>query len=399
MLVAGSIGGLYSCQKKLQEAPSPAFAPSPVEAVRSAFNAAGHDRALTQTFGDSAQLRWEPDWHAACRKKSATGVTYTYVPLTPSLLTAGTQRPVAGFHIVGTRRFILAKHVGQALEFSLATYTVAQTPTASGKRQALVEVAGQPFVFASFSGSLTQQGLTVRERAFYTYQNGQLLKQRQTSPAPGQRVNATSSFDCVTVYTCYWQAYCPDGRGNVATYGTVIQSTDGCNEPGYEACGISVWGIGWNSIGSDIQEYCVHVDDPPMPDTSDPGNDGSNNPTTLGNSNPCNTLRTLGTDAGFNQLLGDLKAKTALDHEEGYTYSKTGNAVTDASLQQGSTGGAGINLQVNGQIDGYMHTHHSGLLSVFSASDMRAVYELYKSNHIRDAATFSAQVITANGNT
>ena len=143
----------------------------------------------------------------------------------------------------------------------------------------------------------------------------------------------------------------------------------------------------------------MHVDDPPMPDTSDPGNDGSNNPTTLGNSNPCNTLRTLGTDAGFNQLLGDLKAKTALDHEEGYTYSKTGNAVTDASLQQGSTGGAGINLQVNGQIDGYMHTHHSGLLSVFSASDMRAVYELYKSNHIRDAATFSAQVITANGTT
>lgn len=121
MLVAGSIGGLYSCQKKLQEAPSPALAPSPVEAVRSAFNAAGHDRALTQTFGDSAQLRWEPDWHAAYRKKSATGVTYTYVPLTPSLLTAGTQRRVAGFHLVGTRRFILSKHIRQAMEFSLAT--------------------------------------------------------------------------------------------------------------------------------------------------------------------------------------------------------------------------------------------------------------------------------------
>ena len=83
MLVAGSIGGLYSCQKKPQEAPSPARAPSPVEAVRSAFNAAGHDQALTQAFGDSTQLRWEPDWRAAYTKPGRNGIAYTYVPLAP----------------------------------------------------------------------------------------------------------------------------------------------------------------------------------------------------------------------------------------------------------------------------------------------------------------------------
>jgi hypothetical protein len=52
ILVASSIGGLYSCQKKLHEAPCPALGILPFEAMQRAFNAAGREQALMQSFGN-----------------------------------------------------------------------------------------------------------------------------------------------------------------------------------------------------------------------------------------------------------------------------------------------------------------------------------------------------------
>ncbi len=157
---------------------------------------------------------------------------------------------------------------------------------------------------------------------------------------------------------------------------------------------------GWLSWHDPPRESCTYVEDPPVPDPTDPGNpSGGVDVPPVENVNPCGILKSLGTDAGFGQLMGDLKSKIGLDHEVGYTYIKNGGAITNATIQQGPVGTASIDLQVNGQIDGYMHTHYTGLLSVFSGSDMRAAYELYKSNSIRDVSTFAMQVITANGTT
>ncbi|MDO7887463.1 hypothetical protein [Hymenobacter cheonanensis] len=177
VLLASSVGGLYSCQKNPQEAPAPAPAASPFEAMRSAFNAAGHEQALTQPFGDSARLRWEPTWRAAHDKTDPTGVVYTYVPLIPALVDAGGRQRAGEFHMVGTQRFIIAKHVGNAYSFDLATYTVAQpdSKAASTKRRTFAEAAAQPILFAAFSGKLSLQGLTSEKHAIFSYLNGGLV--------------------------------------------------------------------------------------------------------------------------------------------------------------------------------------------------------------------------------
>lgn len=201
MLAAGSIGGLYSCQKKPQEAPAPALAPSPLEAVHSAFNAAGHDRALTQAFGDSARLRWAPDWHAAYTKPGRDGTVYTYVPLTPTLLAASTGRLAGAFRMVGTQRFLIAKLAGEAYSFDLATYTVAK-PAAAARHRTLAEAAAQPMAWAAFSGAMTLHGLTTEKHAVFSYQNGALVTPQKPAATTRQAgARTTGSYDCATIYT------------------------------------------------------------------------------------------------------------------------------------------------------------------------------------------------------
>lgn len=291
MLVAGSIGGLYSCQKKPQEAPSPARAPSPVEAVRSAFNAAGHDQALTQAFGDSTQLRWEPDWRAAYTKPGRNGIAYTYVPLAPTLLATSTGRPAGEFRMVGTQRFIIAKPVGESYSFDLATYTVAK-PTAratSAGHRTLAEAAAQPMAWANFSGTMTLHGLTAGRHAIFSYQNGMLVTQSNQSATSRQSgARATGSYECVTIYTCYWTAFCTR-NGSPVTYGAMTQGINGCDSPGQEACGSDNWGMSWDSNGTDISESCTYVDDPPTP--GNPGGGSTSSPTTILNFSlqPCQT--------------------------------------------------------------------------------------------------------------
>lgn len=177
-LVTNSIGILYSCQKKPQDAPSPALVVAPFEAMQRAFAAAGHEQALTQPFGNSARLRWKPTWRAAYDKTDPAGVVYTYVPLTPTLLAAGGQPRAGEFRMVGTQRFIIAKHVGTTYSFDLATYTVAQPAgkIAGAKRRTFAEAAAQPIAFAAFSGKMSLQGLTAEKHATFSYQNGVVVK-------------------------------------------------------------------------------------------------------------------------------------------------------------------------------------------------------------------------------
>jgi hypothetical protein len=273
MLVAGSIGGLYSCQKKPQEVPAPALAPSPVEAVRRAFNAAGHDRVLTQAFGDSAKLRWEPDWRAAYTKPGRDGTLYTYVPLTPTLLAASTGRLAGAFRMVGTQRFLIAKLAGEAYSFDLATYTVAKP--AAARHRTLAAAAAQPMAWAAFSGTMTLHGLTTEKHAVFSYRNGALVTPQKPAATTRQAgARATGSYDCITIYTCYWTAFCTR-NGSPITYGAMTQGINWCDSPGQEACGIDSWGMSWMSTGTEISESCTYVDDPPVPDPTDPGNSGS----------------------------------------------------------------------------------------------------------------------------
>lgn len=244
--------------------------------MHSAFNAAGHDRALTQAFGDSARLRWAPDWHAAYTKPGREGTVYTYVPLTPTLLAASTGRLAGTFRMVGTQRFLIAKLAGEAYSFDLATYTVAK-PAAAARHRTLAEAAAQPMAWAAFSGTMTLHGLTTEKHAVFSYQNGALVTPQKPAATTRQAgARATGSYDCITIYTCYWTAFCTR-NGSPITYGAMTQGINWCDSPGQEACGIDSWGMSWMSTGTEISESCTYVDDPPVPDPgpNDPNNPGS----------------------------------------------------------------------------------------------------------------------------
>jgi len=258
--------------------------------VHSAFNAAGHDRALTQAFGDSARLRWAPDWHAAYTKPGRDGTVYTYVPLTPTLLAASTGRLAGAFRMVGTQHFLIAKLAGEAYSFDLATYTVAK-PAAAARHRTLAEAAAQPMAWATFSETMTLHGLTTEKHAVFSYQNGALVTPQKSAATTRQAgARATGSYDCITIYTCYWTAFCTR-NGSPITYGAMTQGINGCDSPGQEACGIDNWGMSWMSTGTEISESCTYVDDPPVPDPSNLGGVNTSAPNTILNFSlqPCQT--------------------------------------------------------------------------------------------------------------
>ena len=54
-------------------------------------------------------------------------------------------------------------------------------------------------------------------------------------------------------------------------------------------------------------------------------------------------------------------------------------------------------LQSNEKIDGFAHTHYNGLIPMFSADDINAIYLLDASGHINDLSMFTTQVVTSQG--
>lgn len=53
-----------------------------------------------------------------------------------------------------------------------------------------------------------------------------------------------------------------------------------------------------------------------------------------------------------------------------------------------------IRFELTGQIDGFVHSHYQGLLSVFSVSDIFGLAAMYKNGNIRDVNTFVIGLVT-----
>ena len=68
---------------------------------------------------------------------------------------------------------------------------------------------------------------------------------------------------------------------------------------------------------------------------------------------------------------------------------------------QGDVNTYEVNLPINYAYpaDGYLHSHPVGGLSIFSAADIKAIYDGYRALGINDLETFTAGVVTASGTT
>jgi hypothetical protein len=57
----------------------------------------------------------------------------------------------------------------------------------------------------------------------------------------------------------------------------------------------------------------------------------------------------------------------------------------------------GFDFEPTGPVQSMVHTHYTGLLPVFSADDLAAIYDLYESGYIADVENFYSVVVTDHG--
>ena len=99
-----------------------------------------------------------------------------------------------------------------------------------------------------------------------------------------------------------------------------------------------------------------------------PGMGGGETPQEEEEETPCQKLTKIGKSAQTKSYMNTLKGKTNDTKEHGYVLAEAGGTVYDYPVQ-GQPGEAGINftLGVGDKIDGYIHSHYIGLLSIFFA--------------------------------
>lgn len=115
--------------------------------------------------------------------------------------------------------------------------------------------------------------------------------------------------------------------------------------------------------------------------------------------NPCNTADTLSTNLDFKRRMDSLKALTNQNFETGYYSVKNPNGTFTYTKNQGSSGSASIFQNITTPISSYMHNHYTGLLSVFSGSDIRQMFEWFRTGKLSDVSTFTMSLVTASGTT
>lgn len=111
---------------------------------------------------------------------------------------------------------------------------------------------------------------------------------------------------------------------------------------------------------------------------------------------PCDRVAKLTTDADFINHFKDVqtKAKTA-NYESGYIYTDLTNAPRDWSAINGQANQPGIDIKVAKPLDGLLHSHYSGLLSIFSPDDIRDIYILDNAHNINSVLNFTLGVSTS----
>ncbi|MEJ7823031.1 MAG: hypothetical protein WKF85_11960 [Chitinophagaceae bacterium] len=113
--------------------------------------------------------------------------------------------------------------------------------------------------------------------------------------------------------------------------------------------------------------------------------------------NPCIQVDSLATNSLYKAMLDDLKSKTSDIHESGYVYKRNADGSFVPTFIVGKDNAAGIDFEFKEKVDGFIHNHYTGLLSVFSPDDIYAMAVAYTSDKMVNPLTFSIGVVTANG--
>ena len=96
-------------------------------------------------------------------------------------------------------------------------------------------------------------------------------------------------------------------------------------------------------------------------------------------------------------MFAQLKSQVSDTKEHGYTYKMNSSTGIDETAITGLDGDKYIDVAVNEKIDGFMHSHYTNSLSVFSAGDIFAMATIYVEDLMVNPKTFTVGVVTANG--
>jgi len=110
---------------------------------------------------------------------------------------------------------------------------------------------------------------------------------------------------------------------------------------------------------------------------------------------PCEKISTIGNKDKTKNLFENLKKKTNSTKEFGEILQESNGGINNTSVE-GEIGQAGIDIDfAGGKIDGFIHSHYPGLLSIFSPGDLASLSTLLVNNNIKDVNTFILGVVTA----
>ncbi|MBD3907359.1 hypothetical protein NAL32_22045 [Chryseobacterium sp. Ch-15] len=113
--------------------------------------------------------------------------------------------------------------------------------------------------------------------------------------------------------------------------------------------------------------------------------------------NPCAKIAKIGRSGDTKEFFKNLKGKTTgTDIEHGFLLNENDSGIGGVPVQ-GQPGGAGIDFNVTSPVDGFIHSHYTGLLSIFSPEDILTIANLYNNGMIKDMNSFIMGVVTASG--
>jgi hypothetical protein len=146
------------------------------------------------------------------------------------------------------------------------------------------------------------------------------------------------------------------------------------------------------------------------PDNGDPSNWGSSGgggnssgPPPEPATDPCPTANTTAQSPVFNSNMNLLKmAADSSTVENGFYYQKNAAGVLSSSnVFTGTLDSPEVIVRVPAftTIDGIMHSHFSGRLSIFSDYDFMTLFILYDGEKIADINSFASTIVTASGTT
>lgn len=112
---------------------------------------------------------------------------------------------------------------------------------------------------------------------------------------------------------------------------------------------------------------------------------------------PCDEANRLEDHVQFRNLLTELKGHTSGNTENSRLLTTTSPANFTSTNQEGNAGEHFMNIaiQAGTEIDGILHNHFQGGLSIFSPDDIYAMCLAFTNGHINNTQTFALGLITA----